>query len=169
MVLMLLAGTEVFGQYGFDVSKDKENGQVVYKGMITFADLKEQLSFSWLEKGANEYKPDTNQLKFLKANLPNYNITVFMGTWCDDSQNLIPKLYKVLQLTNYPMTKYMMYGIDRAKRSKDDEQKLYNIDKVPTVILYRNNREAGRITEFVQKSIEKDLKAIIEADMERRR
>src|SRR4051812_30257983 len=96
VVLAMMTSVNSFAQYGFDISKDKENGSTVYRGVISFDDLKEQLSFDWFEKGAKDYKPDTTSLKYLQKNLPGYSITVFMGTWCSDSHDLVPKLYKVL-------------------------------------------------------------------------
>lgn len=152
----------------YDVSKDSENGAVVFKGQLSFDDLNKESSFGWLKRGSDAYKPDTNAVKYLKKNLGNYEIVVFMGTWCDDSQVMIPKFYKLLQLVGYPMGKLTMYGVDRAKTAKYLEHKLYKIDKVPTIIVYKNHSELGRITELVKKSVETDLINIIKDDVEKR-
>ena len=149
----------------FDVSKDKE-GATVYKGQFTFDDLRKEPSFGWFQRGAEAYKADTNAIKYLKKELPNYTIVVLMGTWCDDSQNLIPKLYKTLELTAYPMDKYAMFGVDRAKEAKYIEHKLYKVERVPTIILYKKNMEIGRIVESVKRSIEVDLVQLIQKDPE---
>lgn len=163
----MMMSVHAFAQSDFDISKDKENGAVVYKGQITFADLSKESTFDWLKRGTDKYTPDSNSVKFLKKNLANYELVVLMGTWCDDSQNLIPKLNKVLQVTGYPMAKYTMYGVDRAKTTKYIEHKLYKLDKVPTIIVYKNHVEIGRIVETVKKSIEKDLEVIIQADLDK--
>jgi len=151
----------------YDVSKDKESGAVVFKGQCSFADLSKESSFSWLKRGSDAYKPDTNAVKYLKKNFGNYEIVVFMGTWCEDSQNMIPKFYKLLQLIGYPMDKLTMYGVDRAKTAKYIEHKLYKIEKVPTIIVYKNHSELGRVVETVKKSIETDLINIIKDDVEK--
>ena len=163
----MIMGVHAFAQSDYDVSKDKENGAVVFKGQMSFADMEQEPTFSWLKHGTDAYKPDTTTMKYLKKNLPNYEIVVLMGTWCDDSQNMIPKLRKVLQLAGFPMAKYTMYGLDRAKTAKYVEHKLYKVDKVPTVIIYKNHMEQGRITETVKKSVEKDLAEIIRPDVDR--
>ena len=165
VVLALMLGGNAMAQNNFDISKDKENGSTLYRGQLTFNDLHEQLSFKWLDQGVKEYKPDTASIRFLKQNLPVYHITVFLGTWCSDSQDLVPKFYKVLQETDYPMNQYLMYGVDREKHAKGGEEKMYNVTNVPVFILYKNNREIGRITEAVTKSIEADLCAVIEKDL----
>ena len=78
---------------------------------------------------------------------------------------MLPILYKILQLTAYPMSQYVMYGVDRAKTSKYVEHKLYKIENVPTVILLHGNKEVGRITESVKKSVEADLAYMIDDDI----
>lgn len=153
-----------FAQTAYDISTDEKNGSTVFKGLITFADLEKESSFDWLKKNQAFYQPDAATLTFIQANLRRYNITVFMGTWCEDSQFLVPQLYKLLTDIHYPLSQYTMYGVDRKKTSKHNEQLAYNIEKVPTIILFREGKEVGRITELVKKSIDSDLAEIIRSD-----
>lgn len=162
--LLMLTAMNVFAQSDFDRSTDKENGSVVFKGQVTFDDLLKESSFSWLQKGAGEYTPDKEAMTYLQKELPDYEMVVFLGTWCDDSKVLVPKLHKTLQAAGYPMRKYSMYGVDRAKTTKYVENKLYKIEFVPTIILFKKNNEVGRVVENVKKSIEQDLVDIIKAD-----
>lgn len=165
--VMMILSVQAFAQDNskYDVVKDKKNGAVVIKGECNFDDLLRQPSFGWLPKGANSYKPDTAKLAYLKKYLKNYEIVVFMGTWCDDTWAILPKLYKILQLTGYPMGNYTMYGVDRAKTTKFVEHKLYKIENVPTIMLYRANVEIGRITETLKKSVESDMSQLIYDDI----
>ena len=149
----------------YDVLKDKKNGLVVIKGECNFDDLLRQPSFNWLQKGSINYKPDTAKLSYLKRHIKDYEMVVFMGTWCDDTWNILPKLYKILQLTGYPMSSYSMYGVDRAKTTKFVEHKLYKIENVPTIMLFRGNKEVGRMTETIKKSVESDLAKLIDDDI----
>lgn len=154
---LALLAMPAFSQFDYEVSKDKENGQTVYKGPITFGDLFKETEFSWLQKGIDDYKPDTASIGLLHARLPRYTLIVFMGTWCDDSQNLIPKLYRVLRSAGYPIDRVQLFGVDRAKTTTGVEHRLYRITKVPTIILTSQSVEVGRITETVKVSIEQDL------------
>lgn len=165
LMALLLMSMITTAQTDYDVSTDKENGNVVFKGQFTFNELQKEPSFKWLEKGINDYKPDVADIEFLQQHLGNYSIVTVMGTWCEDSQLLVPKLLKVMGIVNYPMHEYTMYGVDRNKLTKFSESKYYDITRVPTFILIRDNKEAGRITEAVSKSIEADLRAIIEKDI----
>ena len=145
----------------YDVSKDAKNGEVVFNGPVTFDDLNKEPTFTWLKSGVGEYKPDEQTLNILKEQLKNYSIVVFLGTWCDDSHELIPKFLKVLQLTGYPVSAITMYGVDREKTTKGGENTKYNITLVPTIILFKDGKEVSRITETVQKSIEGDLEKLL--------
>jgi thiol-disulfide isomerase/thioredoxin len=162
--IVMLFAIQGFAQDKYDVLKDKKNKAVVIKGECTFDDLLRQPTFGWLPSGSNSYRPDTAKLSYLKKYLKDYELVVFIGTWCDDTYTMLPKLYKVLKLTGYPMSKYLMYGVDREKTSKYVEHKLYKIQDVPTVILIQNNREIGRIVETVKTSIEADLARMIDND-----
>lgn len=145
----------------YDTSRDVKNGQMVFNGPITFSDLFTETSFSWLQSGIDEYKPVADAMAVLQSRLKEYTIVVFIGTWCDDSHYLLPKLVKVLQQAGYLLTDVTMYGADREKTTKNGEQKQYNITLVPTIILFKDGKEAGRITESALKSVEEDLVKII--------
>lgn len=143
-----------------DISTN-ERGEIVYNGLTTFDDLEEEESFTWLAKGAEEYRPDGTKILYLSEKLPLYDMVVVMGTWCEDSHNMIPKLYKVLSQAEYPMEKLRMYGVDRNKQCKTGEHEKYKVTNVPVIILMKDGKETGRITEMVNKSVEADLAGII--------
>lgn len=147
--------------HSYTITRDTVTDGLIFNGPITFADLNNEKSFDWLKSGYDEYTPDAKQLAYLRTNLPEYRMVVFMGTWCDDSHYLIPKLEKVLQLTGYPMQQYTMYGANREKKTIGNEHEKYGITLVPTIILFDKDHEIGRITESVNTSIEADLAAII--------
>ena len=76
----------------------------------------------------------------------------------------MPRLEKVLKLIQYPLDELMMYAVDRTKVTKDGANKIYNLVKVPTLIVLKNGKEVGRITEHVSNSVEADLAAIVAKD-----
>jgi hypothetical protein len=162
---LLFFSVSALAQSDFDKSIDEKTGFVVYKGQITVEDIKKESSFSWFNKGVAEYSPDTNAQKILKKHLSEYSLVVFAGTWCDDSQALLPRFFKTLEVAGYPSSKVTMFGVDRAKTAKYVEHRLYKLEKVPTIILFKGFAEVGRIVEFPKKSVEKDLAKLIETDL----
>ena len=167
LALLMLAGIHAMAQSDYDVLKDKKTKSTVYKGECTFDDLLKNKNFSWLPEGAGEYKPDTAAVSYLKQQMPNYQMVVFMGTWCDDTYTVLPKLYKVLQATGYPMKNYTMYGVDRAKTTKYVESKLYKVENVPTIIVMKNMTEIGRVVEVPKRRVEVEIAALIKDDLQK--
>ena len=162
IVLLLLSVTTMAQTKAYDVIKDPKEGGWIFDGLITLADLNAEPTFGWMKSGSDSYTPEEKYVATLRKNLKEYSIIAFLGTWCEDSHNLIPKLEKVLITCGFPPNQLTMYGIDRDKKSKTGEEKKYDIKFAPTIILLKNGKEAGRITETVQKSVEADLAAIVE-------
>lgn len=149
-----------------EISRDPENDRVVYKGIFSWRDMENEATFSWLPSGMQEYSPRPEAIAYLKQNLPHYRLLVFMGTWCGDTKDLLPRLFKVLQAANIATDDLMMVGMDREKTTISREGKKlvrrYKASSLPTfVVLTKNDEEVGRIVESVNKSVEEDLVAII--------
>jgi thiol-disulfide isomerase/thioredoxin len=150
----------------YEVGKDPKNERVVFKGLFAYADMIDEPTFSWLTTGMEEYAPNKEAVQFLKANLNKYTLFIAVGTWCGDSKDLLPKLFRVLQDAGLSHENILMAGLDRDKTTFTKEGKKavrkYKIKLLPTfVVLDGNGHEVGRIEESVNKSVEEDLMAII--------
>jgi thiol-disulfide isomerase/thioredoxin len=159
LFLASLMSFSVLAQKPYTISKDDQTGSLIFKGLITLSDLQNEPSFKWMN---SSYKPDATAVASLKQSLPSYSIIAFIGTWCDDSQSLMPKLARVLQDTNFPASNFTLWGVDRTKETAGGESKIYQVKKVPTIIILKDNKEVGRIVEAVSSSIEEDLLQIIQ-------
>ena len=144
----------------YDTLRDAENGYLVYRGAFTFADLQQQPAFGWLDTGITAYQPKTAAINALKDKLKDCTLLVFMGTWCSDSRDLVPRLYKVLEQAGYPTSQIQLYGMDRPKNSGTGAETTWKVTLVPTIIVLKGNKELGRITETARKSVEEDLAEI---------
>jgi len=149
-------------QSKIEITKDSATGSLVFDGALTFADLNLEKTFVWLQSGMDGYTPDDKYVPFLAERLKDYKIVIFLGTWCDDSHYWIPKLFKLLNVIGYPQDRMTMYGVDRQKTTKSGAQIEYKVKFVPTIILMKDGKESGRITESVMNGLEEDLKMIIE-------
>ena len=165
LALSLIINLNSMAQQAYKVTKDSVDGGLIFNGQITFENLDRERSFTWYKKGIEEYQPESKQMDLLRFYLKQYKMVIFLGTWCDDSHNLIPKLKKVLQTLGYPDNLITMYGVDRTKMTFANEQKRYEVTNVPTIILFKDDVETGRITESVKTTIEGDLSAIIQSEM----
>ncbi|MCZ2083028.1 MAG: thioredoxin [Flavobacteriales bacterium] len=127
--------------------------------------LKEPYS-EWYVSGHDDYQIDQKALVELKKEkLSSYNITLVMGTWCEDSHREVPRLFKILEALNYPEAKLTMIAVNRKKEAPSGEEGPFNIQKVPTIIVQKYGKEIGRIIENPSTGyLERDLLEILKKD-----
>lgn len=120
----------------------------------------------WYVKEHDEYAMDQKAINDLKKDKINsYNITVFMGTWCEDSHRDFPRLMKILEEVKYPDNKLTIIAVNRKKESPTGDEGRYNVQKVPTIIVEKYGKEIGRIIEMPTTGyIERDLVNILKKD-----
>ncbi len=138
-------------------------GNEILVGKAQKADFEKTPYGKWFTSKYNDYKTDQNVINQLKKVINDYKITVVMGTWCGDSREQVPKLYKILDKTGFKNSKLTMFTVYR-KYSYYKPVQQYNIKRVPTIIVYKNGKEKGRIIEYPMQSIEADLLKIMTTD-----
>jgi thiol-disulfide isomerase/thioredoxin len=120
---------------------------------------------AWFKAYYDDYELDMTTVEQLKNELGNYHILVFLGTWCDDSKLQVPQLYKILDAINFPENQLTVVALseqdDLYKQSPQHEEAGLNIEYVPTFILFKEDMEVGRIEEYPNTTLEKDLLTII--------
>lgn len=140
---------------------DSVNNEPMLVGRVQFSDLQDEASFTWFDEYAKQHKPKRKEINYLKEHLAGYKIVVLMGTWCGDSHLLIPQLYTLFKAVHFPDSQLNIIGVDRNKKALHDEMIAYKLERVPTIIVYKNDKEIGRIIESVHHSLEEDLVAIL--------
>jgi hypothetical protein len=88
IVVLILNGI-AYSQSQFQVFSERAN-EKTYKGIISREVLMGDTSFTWLNS-ARSFTPDKNTVEALRKNKDSIELLVFMGTWCEDSQDVIPK------------------------------------------------------------------------------
>ena len=84
-----------------------------------------------------------------------------MGTWCEDSQNQVPKFYKILNDIHFPEDKVTLITMLRDKTTPEAFEKNLYITNVPTFIFFENDKELNRIVESPVENLEKDMFTIL--------
>jgi thiol-disulfide isomerase/thioredoxin len=130
-------------------------------GFIDIDKVESSKDFGWFRDGYATYEPDKIVLDSMVSLPSSYKILVFGGTWCSDTRDLLPKLFKCSDQVNVSRTDISVYLLDEKKTSPEGLEKKYNITNVPTFIVMKDGQEKGRITESVTYSIEKDLLKIM--------
>lgn len=120
---------------------------------------------TWFSKNYENYGINTALTNQFASDLKEYNITLFMGTWCGDSKREVPRFYKILEACNFPMDQLTTVALsgqpDMYKQSPQHEEAGLNIHRVPTFIFYKNGEEVNRIVEEPVQSLEDDILDIV--------
>lgn len=144
------------------------NGELMLLGHCDLAMLKQGTYQSWFMPNFNAYQPDSLILRSIKPLLEGKRMEIFLGTWCGDSRREVPKMLKLLETAgcNISLVKlvFVSNAPDSYKQSPQHEEAGKNIKRVPTLIVYSNKIETGRIVEYPVVSLEKDLLAILRGE-----
>lgn len=132
-------------QYQVLVERPNEK---TFKGIISREVLLSDTSFKWYAENQKGYKPNAAALEGLQKNKDSVQLLSFMGTWCEDSQNIIPKFYSLLDMAQFPSDRVTLIGVDRKKLTLSHLSEALNITNVPTIIVLKNGKEIGRVIEF---------------------
>lgn len=134
---------------------------VMLLGMANRQGLQKDGFEKWFDPGYEDYTPDADTLEQLKSLLNDVDITVFMGTWCEDSHAEVPHLYKILDKAGFDENKLTLITVSEEKTTPEGLEKGNDIINVPTIILIKNEKELGRIVEYPIETLEKDMTAIL--------
>ena len=115
----------------------------------------------WFTPNYTAYETDNAIIEKLKPLLKDKKITAFMGTWCGDSKEQTPVFYKILDEVGFNYDHLKLITVNRSKSTPDNLQEGLNIERVPTFIMYKNDKEIGRIVEYPRESVEADLLKIV--------
>jgi len=123
-----------------------------------------QSKAGWDDYSASDYTPSSEYIsKILTANQDrNISFIIFTASWCPDSKSETPKIYKLFNALNTPLTSSRLFGVDRDKIEPTKTYLTYDLLKVPTLIVIEDGEEIGRIVEYPIKTWEEDLLKILE-------
>lgn len=130
-------------------------------GEFSQEDLEQQPYSSWFTPGYEQYKPNKKAFKTIKKNISDYEILLFMGTWCGDSKYEVPKFYKLLDEVGYNKDNLTSVGVNYSKKAPGDLDEKYNVHRVPTIIFLKDGKEINRYVEFSVENLEKDIAKIV--------
>ncbi|CAN5599015.1 hypothetical protein BH10BAC3_BH10BAC3_37960 [soil metagenome] len=131
-------------------------------GIISKEQITQDTAFEWYQTNLKYYKADSATVQIIRAKKENIHLLLFCGTWCHDSQQLLPKYFTTLDAANFPDKNLTIVGMDRNKKTVAQLEHTFNIVNVPTMIVMQNGKEAGRITEYGKTTfVDKELGEII--------
>lgn len=137
-----------FSQVQYEISRDPNNGNKVLKGIISKKEISNDTAFNWFAENQKNYTPNAGAVDALRKNADKINLVVFSGTWCSDSKNIIPKFFALLDTAGFSLNRVTLIGTDRTKKTLGHLAEAFNIVSVPTIIVMKDGKEAGRVVEY---------------------
>jgi thiol-disulfide isomerase/thioredoxin len=134
----------------------------VLKGSINRSVLEKDTAFGWFTGNMKYGAADVYAVDVFKQKASQFSVLVFAGTWCHDSQNLLPKLYRLFDISGFPESKVTLIAVDRKKTALNDLPQKWNLQSVPTFIIVQNGKEMGRVVEYGKTgNMERELAEIV--------
>jgi thiol-disulfide isomerase/thioredoxin len=126
-----------------------DGGSKILNGIITkYILMNQQADFTWYgtsQQSANASSPLIQSMQKAPADV---HFLVFGGTWCEDTQNVLPKFFKIQEWAGFPDARIAFIGVDRAKKSVGNLATVMGITNVPTIIVMKKGVEIGRVIEY---------------------
>ena len=134
----------------------------ILNGIVSKYILQNDSSFKWYATNKNGYAPDTAAISAMEANKNNVRYVVFGGTWCEDTQNILPKFFKLQEKSGVSDNNISFFAMDRSKKTIGNVGDAFKITNVPTIIVMKDGKEIGRVVEYgTSGKFDKDLAEIL--------
>ena len=156
-ILTLLSGNAALSQNQFATLVERPNEKSLV-GIISREVLTSDTSFHWYANALKGYTPNAEAIAGLKKNADSIQLLTFMGTWCEDSHFIIPKLFTLLDSAGFSASRFTLIGVNREKKTLSHLAEALGITNVPTIIVLKKGKEMGRVVEYGKTGMfDKDL------------
>ncbi|GLX82495.1 thioredoxin family protein [Thalassotalea eurytherma] len=125
-------------------------------GVITKQQVLENAGFAISYNGFELNERDLELSQYWGKNV---RVEVYFGMWCHDSEREVPRLIKVLD--NQPDVKLSLFALDIKKQDPEGIAKAKGVKYTPTIIVYMDNQEVGRIIERPDVSLTEDIQQML--------
>lgn len=125
-----------------------DHGHKMLKGRITPDLIKKDTAFKWYNETLQYYRPNAELVQQFRDKAGRFNLVLFIGTWCVDSQAIIPGYISSAEEAGLPHSIFTVYATDRAKTTLENKEKDYKVTLIPTIIVMQNGQEVGRVEEY---------------------
>ncbi len=140
--------TTVKAQTTYTSTVDDKN-VTIYKGIVTKYDIQKDHAFDgWYPGNQKAYSPEPAVLAAMQEAKGKLQFVVFGGTWCEDTQFILPKFFKLQELGGVPDSTVSFFAVDRSKKTLGNIADAFKITNVPTIIVMKDGKEINRLVEY---------------------
>ena len=117
---------------------------------------------SWFMDNYDAHPLNNTLVSQIDSLFSEIEVTIYMGTWCEDSQREVPGFFKIIDTLNANDQISRLVGLNEDKISHDGSAEEVGITNVPTFIFSKKGEEINRIVEFPIISLEQDILDILQ-------
>lgn len=143
-----VTATKVDSTTAYQTIYNTTKHETTLRGLIKRSLIEGDTTFSWFKKNYALGKPDDSTVTAFKAHANDLKMIIFGGTWCEDTQNILPQFFRMADAAGYADSNITLIGVDRSKTTLDNLSSAFHITNVPTFIVMQNGKEVGRVTEY---------------------
>lgn len=149
-MLVFLATGSVMAQTQYQSLVDEKHPETkMLRGIISKDIIKNDTAYKWYSDNQRIYAhPDTAIISAFERNKDSVNFIVFGGTWCEDSQFILPKFFILQEKAGISDERITFFAVDRQKKTIGNMSSALGIINVPTIIVMKNGNEKGRVVEY---------------------
>lgn len=137
----------------------------VLKGLLNRSIIENDTTFKWFKDNYKLGRVDDSAVIAFKKYGNAIHMIIFGGTWCEDTQNLLPQFYRLADASGFADSSITLVGVDRKKKTLDNLSDAFHITNVPTFIVMKDGKEIGRVIEYGKYGkIDKELGEIVRSE-----
>jgi thiol-disulfide isomerase/thioredoxin len=153
-----------FGVSGDQIQFDVEGHAVVVKPKPVLTGLRRGEELVEYDPGygvkRDSYQVTPALVDQLRQQTDDVRVRIYFGTWCPACSEMVPRAMRIDDELQGSRIRFEYYGLPRSIVD-DAEARAMNISGVPTGIVYRGDREVGRISGNKWRSPEQALLEIL--------
>ncbi len=136
--------------------------QDILLGAINRSGLQMEPFRVWFDENYSNYTVDKKTLDSIPLTAwKGIKITVILATWCPDTRRELPRFLKILDYAGFPDENIRLISVNREKKAPAMDLEYLQIQRVPTIIFFRDGAEIGRIIESPEQTLEQDIVKIM--------
>ncbi|MFV0607203.1 MAG: thioredoxin family protein [Niabella sp.] len=144
----VLLSVTFFAKSQLHITRIDYDSSKLLTGYISDLNLRTDSAFKWFNRTQKIYNPKEKVVKVFAQNKDSIHLLIFMGTWCEDSHFVIPRFYKILDSAKFNKEHISLIAVDRNKKDDMHLADALHVNRVPTIIVYKNGKEQGRVVEY---------------------
>lgn len=113
-------------------------------GYVKASDI---LSLPEFKRSYEQFQIPEEKIEKLAKALKDVKIEVFLGDWCPDSAENVPPFIKIIEKINLSPDNVFYINVPKEKDKRPDLLKEKKVERLPTFIFYKKDKEIGRIIE----------------------